>query len=315
MEPLTVRLTGERIVVSTDDGRTAEPDADAAASLRLAISEALARLKENAWTFGRPTAATLAAVGEARVLMPRKSSAVTSVAEPRANHGERTRLASLVQPTRRPFADVLASRRSERSFAPITLTELASVLVPSARIQDWWEAPDGYAATERPTPSAGGRFPLDLVILALDVHGLEPGLWHLDAAHCDLVRTETSNDSARAALGKVRAALEGNATPAAAIFATANFGRTLRRYPNGMSLVFRDAGALLATMHLCASGVGLHSCIVGTAGALVYEVGETLVADIGALLIGGPGESKHPKGSQRSRDPASRNSGDFRRAY
>jgi SagB-type dehydrogenase family enzyme len=211
--------------------------------------------------------------------------------ELRAGKGERIRLASLVRPSERPFAEVLTSRRSQRSFGPMTLAELASVLVPSARVQRWWEAPDGYTATERPTPSAGGRHPLELVLLALNVQGLGPGLWHFDAAACDLLRAEPQNGAGPATLAAVLTALEGDGTPAAAIFAVADFARTLSRYPNGMSLVFRDAGALLATLHLCASAAGLPSCIVGTAGALRYEAGATVIADVGALLVGGRKEA------------------------
>lgn len=291
MEPLTVRLTDDGVLISTDDGRTAEPDAEAAEAVRAATSEAVARLEENAWTSGRPTAATLAAVAEARLLGPRESSFVPSISESGAGEGERIRLASLVRSTERPFADILASRRSERSFGPMRLADLANVLVPSARVQRWWEAPDGYTATERPAPSAGGRHPLELSLLALNVHGLGPGLWHFDPVVCDLVRADLPDDVGRTALAEVLAALEGDGMPAAAIFAVADFARTLSRYPNGMSLVLRDAGALLATLHLCATAAGLSSCIVGTTGALVYEAAATLNADVGALLVGGCKES------------------------
>jgi SagB-type dehydrogenase family enzyme len=286
MEPLTVRLTDDRVVISTDDGRTAQPNAEAAEALRAATAEVIAPLELKAWTFGRPTAGTLAAVAEARLLRPREGGYIPSFPESQAGDEKRIRLGSLVQPTTRPFADILASRRSQRSFGPMTLADLADVIVPSARVQRWWKAPDGYTATERPVPSAGGRHPLDLALLALNVHGVEPGLWHFDPALCDLVRADLPTDVGRAALAEVLRAFEGDGTPAAAIFVIADFSRTLSRYPNGMSLVFRDAGALLATLHLSASASGVASCIVGTTGALVYEVDEILIADVGAVLVG-----------------------------
>jgi SagB-type dehydrogenase family enzyme len=287
MEPITLRVMDERVVISTDDGRTVEPTAERADALRAATNEALETLEENAWAFGLPTATTLGALAEARLLRPRTSTYVASSPESRTDQVERMRLGSLAPSTGRAFAEVLASRRSQRSFGPMSLTDLASILLPSARIQGWWEAPDGYTAMQRPTPSAGGRHPLELALLAVKIDGVRPGLWHFDAAACDLVRAEASEGVASVALEEVLAALEGDSTPAAAIFVIADFGRTLSRYPNGMSLVFRDAGALLATLHLCASDAGLASCIVGSAGALVYESDSTLVADVGAVLVGG----------------------------
>jgi hypothetical protein len=60
--------------------------------------------------------------------------------------------------------------------------------------------------------------------------------------------------------------------------------RTLSRYPAGTAHLWRDTGALLATLHLLASSVGLSSCIVGTSGLLGDE-NEARI-DLGALALG-----------------------------
>jgi hypothetical protein len=63
--------------------------------------------------------------------------------------------------------------------------------------------------------------------------------------------------------------------------------RTLSRYPEGMSLIWRDAGALLATVHLVASDLGLSSCIVGTSGVLRTDhAGPLGPVDVGAVALG-----------------------------
>lgn len=160
-------------------------------------------------------------------------------------------------------------------------------------MQGWWTAPDGYSATKRPTPSAGGRHPIDLAVLAIGVDGLEAGLWHFDAGTCELKRGTLDTAAHTAALDRIRSALEGGALPSAAIFAIADFTRTLSRYPGGPSLVFRDAGALLATMQLCATAADLASCVVGTAAALPSEGGDRVVTDVGPLLLGGSRRSAH----------------------
>lgn len=285
MEPLTIRIEPSRVVMSTDDGRTVEVDDDAAASIRAAAGEVSSAVRADDWTLGLATAATLAMLAEASLVKPRDTGRTPSLPHAPAR-GESVRIGQLARPNKRPFSDVLATRRSRRAFGPMTLPALACVLVPSARVQGWWEAPDGYTATERPTPSAGGRHPLELAVLALSVDGLEPGLWSFDAATCDLVRAELADTVRDAALARVRAAAECEGASAAAIFVVADFERTLSRYPSGSSLVLRDAGALLATMQLAANAAGLASCIVGTAGTLAYHTGAGVTADVGALLLG-----------------------------
>jgi SagB-type dehydrogenase family enzyme len=294
VEPLTVRIERERIVLSTDDGRTVAVDHDAAAAVRTVVGATVASVRADDWKLGAPTAVTLATLAEARLVEPRgtRQSPIRQTGSG-GGKGPSVRIGHLSRGPDVTFHEVLAARRSARTFTALTLADLASVLVPSARVQGGWTSPDGYSATERPTPSAGGRHPIDLAVLAISVDGLEAGLWHFDAGTCELMRGTLDAAVHNAALGRIRSALEGGALPAAAIFAIADFARTLSRYPGGTSLVFRDAGALLATMQLCATAADLASCIVGTAAALPSKGGDGAVTDVGALLLGGSGCPAH----------------------
>jgi SagB-type dehydrogenase family enzyme len=168
----------------------------------------------------------------------------------------------------------------------MTLSDLANVLVPAARVQAWWSAPDGFIATERPTPSAGGRHPIDLAIVTRDVSSLQAGNWLFDPYTCELVEDAASLKRGAHAVRSAREVLEGGAEPAATIFAVAHFERTLSRYPGGSCFVLRDAGALLATLQLCAAAASLSSCIVGTVGALRNDLSDAVITDVGALLLG-----------------------------
>lgn len=62
---------------------------------------------------------------------------------------------------------------------------------------------------------------------------------------------------------------------------------TLARYPGGMSLLWREAGALLMLVHLAATDLHLGSCLVGTCGVL-YPIGPSPrhPVDLGAVVIG-----------------------------
>jgi hypothetical protein len=75
----------------------------------------------------------------------------------------------------------------------------------------------------------------------------------------------------------------------AVIVVSANPAATLSRYPNGTAHVWRDAGALLATLHLTATDLGLASKILSTSGVLSqFDPSGTGTVDVGALLLGSP---------------------------
>lgn len=87
-------------------------------------------------------------------------------------------------------------------------------------------------------------------------------------------------------ISPVIAALRCTQCPPATLFACASFDRTLTRYPQGSTLVWRDAGVLLGYLHLAAFAGGLASCIVGTAGVLPTLPLLHGAVDIGALAVG-----------------------------
>jgi SagB-type dehydrogenase family enzyme len=277
MSGLTVRVDADRVLASDDEGRTAMLPVEMGAELQDAF-----RLAAQPPSSPDVTAGTLAAIAEAQAARPQPRQA-----PPRAwqdhRDGPRVALANLTAQDSQPLAAVLAARRSRRDWMPPRLEDLASVLVRAGRVIDWAVAPDGYVTTRRPVPSAGARHPLDLHLLVADVHGLTPGAWRFDALRCELVGTALAHEPALDQLSEVLLA----PAPPAALVAVAHLHRTLSRYPPGMSLLWRDAGALLGTLQLCATDVGLASCIAGTCGVLIDKAVEGIL-DVGALLLGAP---------------------------
>jgi SagB-type dehydrogenase family enzyme len=197
--------------------------------------------------------------------------------------GVRLKLGGLVRDDSLRFSSVLGRRRSERDLAAPGLPGLATMLIRCHRVIEWEQGTDGYVMTHRPTPSAGARHPIDLHLLARDVEGLETGAWRFDALSCELVEAQAEHEETLQKLGKI----VGGPVPPAALVAVAHLDRTLSRYPDGLSLLWRDAGALLATLHLCATDLGLASCIVGATGAMTYDLTSGEV-DVGTLIVGSP---------------------------
>jgi SagB-type dehydrogenase family enzyme len=183
-----------------------------------------------------------------------------------------------------PLRSLLGLRRSERRFRRPPLDAVAAVLVAGARVLAEGRADDGYLRTWRPYPSAGGRHPIDLLVVAADVDGLAPGAWWFDAWKCELAR-EAAVDLT-STVRNVESIVDSSVP--AIVFAVAVPDRTLERYPDGMSLVWRDAGVVLQTLHVLAFDAGLASCILGTTAVVIRD---RTMCDVGGLALGLPDES------------------------
>ncbi len=107
------------------------------------------------------------------------------------------------------------------------------------------------------SPSAGSLHPIECYVLAWNVHGLEPGLYHYDVRADELRRLRRGRFRAQA----VRAA-SGQAWVGRAGFLcimTAVFGRSLWKYDDEVTYktLFLDAGHLAQTFCLLATARGL----------------------------------------------------------
>jgi SagB-type dehydrogenase family enzyme len=278
---LTFRLQDGELWACDDEGRSRRLDDVRAAELV-------------AWWEGSPsvrpsdgrTAAVLADLGQARMARPHPTGrAVSAQVE---LDGHRVPLGRLTTVESTPLADLLERRRSSRAFGAATLPQVATLLMRSGRVRDWTTVEDSYQASHRPAPSAGARHPFDLhLVVGRRVEGLDPGAYVFDAVAGALVAQRRADVIPEALLSRLGDHLGAPTAPAAAIFLVGYLDRTLSRYPAGMSLVWRDAGALLQTLHLCATDLRLRSCIAGTCGLLRDEA-QGPVVDMGCLALGGP---------------------------
>lgn len=189
----------------------------------------------------------------------------------------------------RPLATVLDERRSSGAMKAFGLHELVALLARAYRVQNVHGAGDGAALwTARPVPSAGARHPFELLVSVAAVDGLEAGRYVFDPHRVGLPRlapawARYASDVEDAAL---RAARSSTAAPAMVVL-VANANRVADRYSAPLTLLMRDAGVLLQTLHLVATDLGLASRILGSAGHITHVDGSgDLVVDCGALIIG-----------------------------
>jgi SagB-type dehydrogenase family enzyme len=187
----------------------------------------------------------------------------------------------------RPFADTLAARRSHRDLQAPALNEVGTVLARSGLTRNNTTDLAGAPIACRAAPSAGARHPLTLVLLARHVGGLAAGSWALDPDAAVLRPGKHRPEQTEAALCEVAEALGQPGPPPAAVLAVAHPDRLLSRYPQGISLLWRETGALLMLVHLAATDLGLGSCIVGTCGVLCPDDSSGAgPVDLGAVALG-----------------------------
>ena len=166
---------------------------------------------------------------------------------------------SLPEPVRsgeKSLESLLQQRRSVREYreAGLDLSAIGQLLWAAQGITD----SRGF----RTAPSAGALYPLELYVVAGNVDGLAPGVYHYHPDRHRLQQTESGDQRhllARAALAQswVKAA-------AAVVVVTAVYDRTTRKYgERGIRYVHMEVGHAAQNLFLQAEALGLATVVVG----------------------------------------------------
>lgn len=150
----------------------------------------------------------------------------------------------------------LKQRRSVRNFsgAALALNEIAQLLWSAQGIT----SPDGL----RTAPSAGALYPLEIILAAGNVTGLDPGVYRYDPSGHLLTPVSEGDrraELARAALGQ----LWMQTAPAVIAFGAVE-ERTTRKYGSrGIPYVYIEVGHSAQNVFLQAQALGLGAAVVG----------------------------------------------------
>jgi nitroreductase len=182
------------------------------------------------------------------------------------------------------FDDVLRSRRSIRSMRPAPLRTVANLLAYATCVTAELVG-DPLGRTRRPTPSAGALHPVEIVL----VHGGGPRLFRCEPGSGVLQLLAPADRRALGALSARVRSIVPEADGSLLVF-LADASKTAAAYEHSLSLVWRDAGALLQTVHLSAAAFGLAFCPLGILGS---EVASALFPDatmraVGMAVVGRP---------------------------
>lgn len=166
------------------------------------------------------------------------------------------------------LGSLLRHRRSHREFAAgdVPLAVLGELLHTAAGVQ---RSVPMAGVSYRPHPSAGGRHPLEVYVAALHVAGLDRQAYRFDPFEGCLYRVQAEQRRLERLPEQLGQSLDSElpVEPAAVLLVTAVFARTMWKYEQiGLSLVYKDAGALLQTLYLVAQALGLAGCAVHLRG-------------------------------------------------
>ena len=158
-----------------------------------------------------------------------------------------------------PLGSTLKERVSCRQFGaePLTLSEVTTILEASYGSWGIGETPAG-AMLERPVPSGGARFPLEVYLIVRRAEGLTPGVYHY-------VPEDRLLETLRGPLpwaSIVRLFLDQPylARVDTLMVLTAMAGRTLKRYgERGFRFLWLEAGHAVQNGILASTALGLGS--------------------------------------------------------
>ena len=167
------------------------------------------------------------------------------------------------------LAEALQRRRTIRTYSnrSLSLEELSSLLYHSVRPIECISDPQLGDRILRPFPTAGARSELEIYVISVDISGLERGAFYFDASTHRLFRIREPDDHYARIIKAVHTATgeKLSRNPPVILLITAVFERVMWKYQNfGLSLIYKDVGALFQTLYLVAAALNLAPCAIGS---------------------------------------------------
>jgi SagB-type dehydrogenase family enzyme len=195
------------------------------------------------------------------------------------------------------FTRVLTARRTWRRFAvgKLALADLATLLGLTWGVREWVAVPPLGRFAVKTSPSGGALHPIEAYVVARDVEGIAPGIYHYDATRhrLELLRRGMTRDQMCDYVMGQRWFSEA----AAFVFMTGVFTRTQwkYRYPHAYRVVLAEAGHLCQTFCLVATWLRLAPfCTMAMADSKIDRDLRIDGVTEGVLYVAGVG--KRPEG-------------------
>lgn len=180
--------------------------------------------------------------------------------------------------------NLLDHRRTRRTFNALSAAQLGQLLWRSARTQAIAESNYGFDLELRPAPSAGAIHPIHILT---HLPGT-PNWSRYDSHRHGLVELAGSVEAFGGLVEQCHQILPTD--QATRLLFVAEPGKTAAKYQHGESLIWRDAGALLAIMAVIAEALDYTFCPLGITGEpwAGRLASPGVLTGVGVALVGGP---------------------------
>jgi SagB-type dehydrogenase family enzyme len=156
--------------------------------------------------------------------------------------------------------EAIYKRKSTRSYKklPLTSKEVSQLLWASAGLTI-----DGITGATRSYPSAGASYPIKVYLIAGDVKGLDPGIYHYEYRDHTIKLLKKGDYRKQLTSATFRQNMVSNA-PISLVF-TALYSKTTSRYGERgrFRYISMDLGHAGQNVHLQAEALGLGTVVVG----------------------------------------------------
>lgn len=181
------------------------------------------------------------------------------------------------------FFDLVHQRQSDRKFKPLLAQQLEDLLWYSAKILKTFTQKNGYILSHRPSPSAGARHPIDIIVAKPNNKMI---LEYYNPFDHSLNPISIDYSLVSKFINHVNKGIE--IQQGTLIWFLAYPDRTTAKYNHAESLIWRDAGALIYCIQLTCTALNLLSCPVGTlAEPFITNLFSKKVLSAGGIIIGG----------------------------
>lgn len=193
-----------------------------------------------------------------------------------------------------PFTRVLEERVSIRKHGeqPITAQQLGEFLYRTARLKTLSQAEQApYQFSQRPYPSGGACYELEVYLVINACEGLPAGLYHYCPQTHQLYKVAGRTSHVEALLHDAYYSAGKQGWPQVLIVLAARFQRVAWKYESlAYAMILKHVGVLYQTMYLVATAMGLASCALGGGNADLFAtaVGTNYYAEtsVGEFILG-----------------------------
>ncbi len=157
------------------------------------------------------------------------------------------------------FPKVLLRRRSRRDFkeVPLELEKFSAVLFSAQGITG-----EKYGFALRTAPSAGATYPVDLVVFARNVEGVEKGLWLYIPENHSIRLIKKGNFSAE--LSEIAVGQDEPERASTTLIMIGVVERIFPRYAErSLRYIFLECGHISQNVYLMSEALGLGSVSIG----------------------------------------------------